>query len=713
MKSGNKGEVFKLMDSNGRRKDVINALNGYLNILYEMENEGDFLWKPIKSREGNSLTQYKFYERALDISRDVFKKHDKYDFVVEQLEANPELKAAIESNDLEWLSKHISDYPDIFKEIDISIEARARFYTDTLVNLGFANQERFITPAGGALLGQIPIKKDKLESLFPLSDINIIYLRQLLKLRIFSDDGERYYSPFCLAVYALLRKERIDSSEFFEMIQGINPDMKVEDWVEYVDNYYAGKYWDDLDINIPGELHTSSKLEENTFKSYFKSGKTQNSVNIYWEFYELLYEFNINRTQDNLNALLLICEDAAKKDIIKKAFGYGRSMFGHKKGQTPTVEEFLEDDTTSLFCNNINSILFHRFLLSKKTDEFREKADTTRRIFKASGLIKFDNGYVELAYREICRYVFNEEKMKKKFIGTMADDLNANYECYSEYEGDIHTFFCEEYSTEEILEYFQDEYDQIIANIVDEFSGVSIEEIPEIMRTRRNDEFRKYIAIQYPEDKVKELLGLFENRANDRRIKNEVNPDASVPTIYEYLVGIAWYYFSDKQIDLLDSYNLNLSANFEPISFAPGGDGDIVIRESDKVIMLEITLMNENAQKRGEWEPVLRHSVNLKVEEEKNKNPREVTTFFIADSFDNNTINIWKAVSSVPLESSVNKNKFTDNVVIMPVNTDELISLMDKKAQYNTIINQVRGLFVSDTTNFDLQWRSRFMSSII
>ena len=215
------------------------------------------------------------------------------------------------------------------------------------------------------------------------------------------------------------------------------------------------------------------------------------------------------------------------------------------------------------------------------------------------------------------------------------------------------------------------------------------------------------------EDRVKELLGLFANRANDRRIKNEVNPDASVPTIYEYLVGIAWYYFSNRRIDLLDSYNLNLSANFEPISFAPGGDGDIIIKEPDKVIMLEITLMNENAQKRGEWEPVLRHSVNLKVEEEKQESPRDVTTFFIADSFDNNTINIWKAVSSVPLESSINRNEFTDNVVIMPVNTDELISLIDKKAQYDTIISQVRGLFVSDTSNFDLQWRNRFMSSII
>lgn len=713
MKYGNKGEAFKLMDSNGRRKDVVNALNGYLNILDEMANEGDFLWKPIKSREGSSLTQYKFYERALDISRDVFKKHDKYDYVLAQLDENSELKQAIESNDLEWLAEHISEYPDIMKEIDISIEARARFYTDTLVNLGFANQDRYITPAGRALLGQAQIEKDSLESLFPLNNINIIYLRQLLKLRIFSEDEERYYAPFCLAIYALLRRERIDSSEFFEMIQGINPNMEVENWEDYIDNYYEGKYWDDLEVEIPDDLHINTKLEEVVFKNYFKSGKTQDSVNIYWEFYELLYEFNVNRTQSNLNALLLMCEDDSKKDVIKKAFGYGKSMFGHKKGQTPTVDEFIEDDVTALFGEDINSVLYHRFVFSKKTDEFKEKRDTTRRIFKASGLIKFDNGYAELAYREICKYIFGEEKMKTKFYGAMADDLNANYDCYSEYEGDSYTFFCNDYSVEEILEYSADEYDEIIQNVVNEFAGATIEEIPDIMRTRRNDEFKTYVESEYPEDKVKELLALFSDRSNDRRIKREVNPDASVPTIYEYLVGIAWYYFSDKRIDLLDSYNLNLSANFEPISFAPGGDGDIVIREQDKVIMLEITLMNENAQKRGEWEPVLRHSVNLKVEEEKNENPREVTTFFIADSFDNNTINIWKAVSSVPLESSINKNEFTDNVVIMPVNTDELISLIDKKAQYDSIIKQVRSLFVSETSNFDLEWRSRFMASIV
>ncbi len=712
MKFGNKEDVFKLMDSNGRRKDIVNALNGYLGILDEMAKEGNFLWKPIKSKEENSLTQYRFYEKALEISKDVFKKHSKYDYVISQLETHGKLKEAIEKNDLEWLREHISEYPEILKQIDIGMEARARFYTDTLVNLGFANKERMITPAGRALLGQVQIEKDKLESLFPLSNINIIYLRQLLKLRIFSDDEQRYYSPFCLAIYALLRRERIDSSDFFEMIQGINPNMEVGDGGTYIDHYYEGKYWDDLEIEIPAELNVSDKLQEDVFKSFFTSGKTQESVNIYWEFYELLYEFNANRSQSNLKNLLLICENESKKDIIKKAFGYGRSMFGHKKGQNPTVEEFLEKDATAFFCDNLNGMLYHRFVLSKKTDEFREKADTTKRIFTATGLIKFDNGYVELAYREICKYVFQQEKLKRKFIGKLPEDMNTNYSRYSEYEGNINSFFCGNYSTEKILGYTQEEYREIMNEIVLEFHGSALKEIPEIMKIRRNHEFKAYIETEYPESKVKELLALFSDRSNDREIRKRVNPDATVPTIYEYLVGIAWFYFSNKRIDLLDSYNLNLSANFEPISFAPGGDGDIVIREADKVIMLEVTLMNENAQKRGEWEPVLRHSVNLKVEEEKQKNPRKVTTFFIADSFDNNTINIWKAVSSVPLESSINKNEFTDHVVIMPVNTEELMGWMDKKDEYDSIIEQVRSLFISDSSEFDMEWRSRFMSSI-
>lgn len=178
-------------------------------------------------------------------------------------------------------------------------------------------------------------------------------------------------------------------------------------------------------------------------------------------------------------------------------------------------------------------------------------------------------------------------------------------------------------------------------------------------------------------------------------------------------MGIGWYYFSGKRIDLLSSYNLTLSANFEPLVHAGGGQGDIVIYEDDKVVMLEATLMNAGSQKRGEWEPVLRHSINLKVEEETSATGRNVTSFFIADNFDYNTINIWKAVAAVPLQSSTNKDKFTDNVVIMPVNTDELCQLIDRSADYDDIIRKVHELFEVDKVSFDIDWRSKFMDAII
>ena len=75
---------------------------------------------------------------------------------------------------------------------------------------------------------------------------------------------------------------------------------------------------------------------------------------------------------------------------------------------------------------------------------------------------------------------------------------------------------------------------------------------------------------------MKELLGLFKDRKNDKLIKERVSQDSDVPTIYEYVVGIAWYYFSGKRIDLLSGFNLTLSANFEPLVHAGGGQGDIV-----------------------------------------------------------------------------------------------------------------------------------------
>ena len=65
------GQIFNLMDTNGRRNDVINALQGYLTILDDIQNEQKMNWASMPE----SLAQYEFYRQAIELSPEIFGKH--------------------------------------------------------------------------------------------------------------------------------------------------------------------------------------------------------------------------------------------------------------------------------------------------------------------------------------------------------------------------------------------------------------------------------------------------------------------------------------------------------------------------------------------------------------------------------------------------------------------------------------------------------------
>ena len=689
------------MDTNGRRKDVIDALQGYLTILDDIRRKQSLIWFPLPK----STAQFEFYRQAIALSPDVFQKHGKYDALVAQLDEMPELKNAIAERDMYWLSQNYDKYPKEWRvELDKSVEARARHYTSTLVKLGFADNWRQITNVGDTLLGNIPLHRDRIEMLLPVNDTNIVYLRQLLKLRIFDSRREKYYFPFCMALYALLRKERISQDAFCAIVQGLSPYHNINDYDAFIDECEKNNAIQDNSLRIPYEIDHSAEISEWNFRHIFVNRKSRDAIEVYYDFYQALVDFVQSKNDENLDRLLTFYEN--HKDMLNKAFGYGRSIFQNKRGNRPAVTDFLKNENIDLFTSKgglrgLNSTLYRRFEQSKMMDAIREYSDTTIRIFKATGLISFDNGYVELVCHDLCQCVFDKDIIKSRIMGSASKD------------DDSYSLYWMNRSVSEILSYSDEQLADILNAVRIEFGGVSLAEISRIIQKRRKTDFEKVIAERYPEERVKYLLGLFSDRSNDTAIKKAVCPDATVPTIYEYVVGLAWYYFSNKTIDLLQSFNLTLSADFEPLTHAGGGMGDIVIYEPDKVVMLEATLMNANSQKRGEWEPVLRHSVNLKIEVESSGN-REVTTFFIADSFDANTINIWKAISSVPLQSSTDKSKYTDSVIIMPVNNTELIRLMERKSEYKQIIQQVRSLFLKDIQrqNFNRNWRDEFISQL-
>lgn len=132
------GQIFNLMDTNGRRNDVINALQGYLTILDDIQNEQKMNWASMPE----SLAQYEFYRQAIELSPEVFGKHGPYDKLVETLESNKEFATAVQTQDMEWIQKNSFMFQSLVKQFDLGIEDRARHYTSNLVKLGFTDEGR-------------------------------------------------------------------------------------------------------------------------------------------------------------------------------------------------------------------------------------------------------------------------------------------------------------------------------------------------------------------------------------------------------------------------------------------------------------------------------------------------------------------------------------------------------------------------------------------
>ena len=130
------GQIFNLMDTNGRRNDVINALQGYLSILDDIQNEQKMNWASMPE----SLAQYEFYRKAIELSPEVFGKHRPYDKLLETLECNKDFATAVQAQDIEWIQKNSFMFQSLVKQFDLGIEDRARQYTSNLVKLGFTDE---------------------------------------------------------------------------------------------------------------------------------------------------------------------------------------------------------------------------------------------------------------------------------------------------------------------------------------------------------------------------------------------------------------------------------------------------------------------------------------------------------------------------------------------------------------------------------------------
>lgn len=695
-----KNQIFNMMDTNGRRSDVLNALKIYLEILEELKNE-----YPTESWNTypNSNAQFLFYEKALEKSKDVFKIHKKYDMFMEELGDHYQL---LLNKNSEWLRTNLPQIADV---LDEAIEKRARHYTSNLVKMGFTNSGRTITEAGYSYL-RGSIVRDSIEEFLPLDDVNIALFRQLSKLKIFGTpdkNGKRqFYSPFLMALVLLLDNKSIGRESFEIIIQGLSPyseqSLKSAICQNTVNITGLETAIQNIPVTIPAALSGKADISFDLFKSYFTTSKnTVSTSQKYYNFYVSLRNFRAQQSEENYTALLnCFDKDSA---LLYKAFGYGKAVFdmGNKTNRHD-LKTFLEKNKNHpllVTCDYVHDI-YITFAKSKWIDGIREYSDTTVRLLSATGLFKFKN-LPELSYQDILSIIFDIPTLRNNIFGEMTEEQFCAYECQKDFFYGKNSSFCE------IFGYTDDKIHTIITDIERYLGVTNSKAIKSSLQDKKNTEFLRHIKDKYPKDKIIKLLPLFSDRKKDSQIKKEVNDAATVPTIYEYIIGIAWYYISNEDFDLYDSLNLTLNADFEPVIHAGGGDGDIVITYNDMVVMLEVTLMNKQAQKRGEWEPVLRHSLNLKAANE----PKETITFFIADELDNNTVNIWRAVAAAALEST-NTHQPVEGVVIMPFTNRAILNFLETGTPRTRIIEEVKKSFAKVPQITDNKWHDDILSAL-
>ena len=413
----------------------------------------------------------------------------------------------------------------------------------------------------------------------------------------------------------------------------------------------------------------------------FSNRKTPASQLDYLDFVTNLLNYKREKSIDNLKKLL----ESSKKSSVKKAFGFNKLPFELKKN----VQDFDEANQENELLDSDNTKIYFQFSSSKKYDLVREYKDMTKRSFNLTGIISFANGLVNLENRDVIEIIISNI------------DLSGN-EKYSNYETNLNSAFYKDLATTKILGLDALEISHLREKIV---VLLGTENIDTAVKNQKENKFRSIIEKEFPKTTIQELLPMFITREDDK-IQEIVTDLAKVPDIFEYVLAIAWFYLSDADYSIIDSLNLPLDGNFRPLGHAAGGDGDIIINYPDLTVMLEATLMKKNVQKRGELEPVIRHTTNLAIRSE-----NQVKTIFVADELDDNVINIFRASSYIELEGT-NVDGKVQGVNIFPLTISEIMKMLDYSIPSSKVFNAMNNHYTKQPEFVISGWRDSILREV-
>lgn len=616
-------------------------------------------------------------------NRDV--QEEFYRFALEEITRMEEERQTFLFNDLSRIYQ---------KPAEDKIGKRGRTWTSALVKNGLLSAKRELSEVARHYLDSSLEPADDLEKLLSIDVTNLLYFRQYLKLRLYC--GNFYVHIFRIAIKMLVEHGSIPRAHFLRILMSIKTGSTHDDIAELIRKYGDVKNramdferWCADNLPPPGmptldaaaaSLAASGYADAEEFRKVFSNRKSGDTCETYREFVLALVDLRDNRSENAFRTILSLNRDNA----IKRAFGFGAMPLK----PTGAINEFLEENADSPLLSNNRADIYLRFKACKHADLIGEYSDMCIRSFKATGIVNFDKDIVTLNGSWLFEAMLKE--LGDRF--TLAGTGNIK-----EYEDDLSSVWFRDVTTTSILDMDNSTIRSILDRIALQF-GEPEKGIQALIDKRAEDEFRDFVNRKFPRETTVEILRAIDRRDDDR-VHELVTDAATVPTIFEYIVTIAWHHLSEgRGYQLHKSFQTSLDSGKLPLLHRGGGAGDIEIVTGDYALLIECTLMDENAQKKGEMEPVIRHSVNFNAD---NRGKDEILTIFVANALDRNTANIFRAMRFVSLAGK----EEVHGVRIFSITTSELAMMLEKGLSAEWLFGKIREHDMAAPAPVRMDWR--------
>ncbi len=512
-------------------------------------------------------------------------------------------------------------------------------------------KEKVITPQGYELLELIKNQAYKINNEFLQIDlVSLFFLKAQLNFAKSPNLLQKYLEVF-------REFEGEISLDIFTLLPLINNFKTTKNFIDSIKNHTIFiKVADSVNLN-----DFLADLEKGSFKTdYFKTAKGDATAISIISVLEKIF-LPLRKSKDNKMLKNLLSPQCESQFLnFKKLYLPYISQATKKEEKLQEVYDFVCAGDLKAFGVRFYDLIM-RSRLEANLDDY---CDLNRRYLNLSGIFEFDKDKVSLnlVFKMILAHSKRNEILDKIAKNKVSKDLLSEYFNDKEFKA-----FFEKYG---------------IANQGD---------LTNYKQNTDRQKLKNLIDLQFKKDEIIEILGLFEDRKNDEKIIKKVTTEATIPTIFEYIIAIAWHYIDDENLDRILGAGLSLDSNLLPKSHAVGGEADFIFYYDNHALMIEVTLTEKTNQRRAEMESVSRHLGNLLLNLDSTMQEKSFG-IFIAPYLDKNVLNDFRSRIYCYFEK---ETKFIKGMNILPLSTSEIIKILQSKRNYQSLIPHFHTLFES------------------